>query len=146
MRNLYLNPSKLQKEQSFYAAFLSGMKDLNVEKWERGEEPDYILYISQRRVGLEVTTLVLNNSSGRNSLAAIRASQDNCLRKAAELAKQQSLEPVEVKVKFRSDKNPIDVELATRELIDFVKKETGRIDDRKTWHFHESGLSFIRSR
>jgi hypothetical protein len=142
MRVLYSNPTKSEKEQSFFDTFLSVKKDLPIEKWEKGESPDYILYISREKIGLELTTLVLNTPNKGIPLASIRAAQNNCLKKATELAKQNGLEPAEVQVKFRSDDDPIDVDIAAKELVEFLKKEIPKIDDSKSWHYYESGLKY----
>ena len=144
MRILYSNPSKSEKEQSFFETFLSNIKDLPIERWERGEAPDYILYMSPKRIGLEVTALVLDRPDTETSLAAIRAAQNKCLKMATQLAEQDGLEPLEVKVKFRSDHTPIDMEIAARELFEFVKQKTLEIDDSKFWHYYESGLKYSK--
>ncbi len=147
MRTLYSNPNKSEKEQSFFDLFLSERRDIHIEKWEKGESPDYILHIMQERIGLELTALVLNtsNKGASNkgaSLAGIRAAQNKCLEKATQLAKQNGLEPVEVKVKFCSDHDPIDSDIAARELVEFVKKEIPEIDNSKSWHYYKSGLKY----
>jgi len=139
VRTLYSNPNKSEKEQSFFETFLSAKRsDLNIEKYDKGESPDYILYISQEKIGLEVTALV------RDELAAIRTAQIKCLQKSTKLARQKDLPLVEVKVEFRSDGDPIDIDEAATELVDFVEKKILEINDKKFWHYYESGLKYIK--
>lgn len=140
----YLDPNKSQKEQSFFETFLSNVRGLHIQNWDRSEAPDYILYTSQGRIGLEVTALVLTNPKGQTPMAAIRAAQNNCLKKAAELAEQHSLGPVEVKVKFRSDLQPIDVGVGAKELVEFVKEKFNEIDDTRIWNYPESGFKYSK--
>src|SRR4030042_6830250 len=114
VRTLYSNPNKSEKEQSFFETFLSAKRsDLNIEKYDKGESPDYILYISQEKIGLEVTALV------RDELAAIRTAQNKCLQRGTELARQKDLPIVVVKVEFRSSHDPIYIDEADKELLEF---------------------------
>jgi hypothetical protein len=130
VRALYSNPNKSEKEQSFLETFLSAKgSGLNIEKYDKGESPDYILYISKEKIGLEVTALV------RNELAAISTAQIKCLQKATELARQKHLPIVAVKVEFRSNHDLIDIDEAARELVEFVQKKISEIDDTKSWHY-----------
>lgn len=140
MRTLYSNPNKWEKEQSFFETFRSARTDLHIQNPRRGKptEPDYIFSISQKKIGLEVTSPV------KELLAPLRTAQDKCLKKAGQVAKQIGLEPVEVKVQFRSDRDPIDIDKAAEELVQFVKKEIPKIDDTKSWHYYESGLKYIK--
>lgn len=138
MRILYLNPNSLEKELSIFESFKSIEKGFHIEKSEKGESPDYLLDISQRKIGLEITTLVLDR------LAAIRSAQNQCLSKASQLSKQNGLKSVEVKVKFRSDYDPIDIDLGARELVELVGKKLLEIDDTKSWHYYESGLKYSK--
>lgn len=139
MRILYLNPNNSQKEQAYFEVFLSAMGEISIDKWEKGEAPDYVLYISGKRIGLELTTLVLSEE-----LAAIRAAQNDCLRRGAELATRCSMDAVEVGVQFRSDYDRIDAAATAEELVEFVKQKIAKIDDSKTWHFYESGLKHVK--
>lgn len=99
MCTLYSNPNKLEKEQSFFETFRSARTDLHIRNPRRGKppEPDYLFSISQKKIGLEVTSPV------KELLAPLRTDQDKCLKKACQIAKQIGLETVEVKVQFRSD-------------------------------------------
>lgn len=140
MRTLYSNPNRLEKEQSFFETFRSVRKDLHIQNPRRGEppEPDYLFSVSQKRIGFEVTSPV------KELLAPIRTDQDKCLKKAGQIAKQIGLETVEVKVQFRSDHDPIDIDKAAEELVQFVKKEIPRIDNTKSWHYYALGLKYIK--
>ena len=139
VRTLYSNPNKSEREHSFFDTFLSATRSyLNIEKYDKGESPDYIIYISQERIGLEMTALV------RDELAAIRTAQNKCLQKATELARQKGLPIVNVKVEFRSSHDPIDIDEAARELVEFVEKKIPEIDDTKFWHYYESGLIYSK--
>ncbi|MFH1925717.1 MAG: hypothetical protein ABIK32_04410 [Chloroflexota bacterium] len=140
MRTLYSNPNKWGKEQSFFETFRSARTDLHIQNPRRGKppEPDYLFSISQKTIGLEVTSPV------KESLAPPRTDQDKCLKKASQIAEQVGLETVEVKVQFRSDHDPIDIDKAAEELVQFVKKEIPKIDDTKSWHYYESGLKYIK--
>ena len=140
MRTLYSNPNKLEKEHSFFETFKSVRKDLHIQNPRRGKPPgpDYLFSISRKKIGLEVTSPV------KELLAPLRTDQDKCLKKAGQIAKQIGLETVEVKVQFRSDHDPIDIDKAAKELVQFVKKETPNIDDTKSWHYYKSGLKYIK--
>ncbi len=95
-------------------------------------------------LGVEVTTLVLDSPKSAAPLAAIRAAQTKCLLNAKKLAEEEGLEPVEVQVNFRSDYEPIDVEYASRELFEYVKRRLGEIDDSQCWHEYETGLKYCK--
>lgn len=96
-------------------------------------------YIFQKKkIGLEVTALV------RAELATIRTAQNKCLQKATELAKQKGLPIVAVKVEFRSDRAPIDIDEAAKELVEFVEKKIPEINKKKSSHYCESGLKYIK--
>ena len=139
MRILYSNPNKSEKEQGFFETFLSATRNcLNIEKWEKGESPDRILFISNERIGLEITALV------REELAAVRTAQIKCLQRAIELAKQKCLPIVEVNVEFRSNRDPIDIDEAATEIVEFVEKNTPDVHGANTWHCYESGLTYSR--
>jgi len=140
VRTLYSNPNKWEKEQSFFETFRSARTDLLIQNPRRGKppEPDYLFSISQKKIGLEVTSPV------KELLAPLRTDQDKCLKKAGQSAKQIGLETVEVKVQFRSDHDSIDIDKASEELVQFVKKEIPKIDDTKSWHYCESGLKYIK--
>ena len=139
MRTLNSNPNKSEKEQSFFKTFLSVKRsDLNIERHEKGESPDYILYISQEKIGLEVTALV------REELASIRTAQNKCLQRATEMARQKGLRIVSVKVEFRSSHDRIDIDKAAMELVEFVEKKIPEINDKKSWHYCESNLKYIK--
>lgn len=117
---------------------------ISLDSWDKSESPDYILYANNAKIGLEVTTLVLNHPNAEKPLAAIRAAQTECLLKAANLAKLEGLEPVEVQVNFRSDHTMIDIEYASKELLEYVKRRLGEIDDSKSWHEYETGLKYSK--
>ena len=144
MRVHYSNPNKSQKEQSFFDTFLSELEGISFDSWEKGESPDYILHANKTIIGVEVTTLVLNPPNVKEPLAAIRAAQTKCLLNAAKLAKEERLEPAEVKVHFRSDYDVIDIEYASRELFEYVKRRLDEIDDSKCWHEYETGLKYSK--
>lgn len=120
------------------------MKNLHIEKYEKGESPDYILYTGTKKIGLELTTLVLNKSDKKIPLASIRDAQNKCLKKATQTAKQNGLETVEVQAQFRSDHAPIDINKAAEELVEFVEKEIPKIDATKSHHCYESGLKYFK--
>ena len=140
MRTLYSNPDKSEKEDSFLETFLSAKKGLPIKKPHRGipPEPDYIFDLSQKKIGLEVTSPV------KELLAAIRDAQNKCLKKAAQIAKQTGLETVEVQAQFRLDHDPIDINKAAEELVEFVKKEIPKVDATKSHHCYESGLKYFK--
>lgn len=160
MRTLYLNPSRREQEKSFFKAFCSTHKEFNIENPEEYRKqppnPDYIFPLSKKRIGLELTTLVLNkpglvlDKSGElSSLAAIRDAQNKCLKKAAQIVKRDGLPSVTVEVEFRSDINlaliyKITIDEAVKELVDFLEKKIPTIDDTKTWHYYESGLKYSK--
>ena len=54
------------------------------------------------------------------------------------------METVGVKVQFRSDHDPIDIDKAAEELVQFVKKEIPKIDATKSHHCYESGLKYFK--
>jgi len=137
---LYSNPNKPEKEQNFFETFLSLRRDLHVQNPRRGNppEPDFIFDLSQKMIGLEVTSPV------KKSLAPIRTSQDECLKKAGQIAKQIGLEAIAVQVQFRSDRDPIDIDKAAEELVVFVKEKITKIDDKKYHHCNESGLKYSK--
>ncbi len=140
MRTLYSNPNKWEKEQSFFETFRSARTDLHIQNSRRGKppEPDYLFSISQKKIGLEVTSPV------KELLAPLRTDQDKCLKKAGQIAKQIGLKTVEVKVQFRSDRDLIDIDKAAEELVEFVKEKIPKIDDTKSWPYYESGLKHIK--
>lgn len=141
---LFLNPSNKQKEQSFFETFQSQASEIPAGSWHKSESPDYILKTRDRVYGVEVTTLIRDNPSNSTSLAAIRTSQERSFRRARELLQSAPISPVDVKVKFRDDNRPIDVEETAVELFEFITGKIEIIDDSKTWHFHESGLKNIQ--
>ena len=138
MRILHSNPNKLAKEQSFFKTFKSARKDLHIQNPRRGNppEPDYSFSVSQKKIGLEITSLV------KESLAPIRTDQDECLKKAVQIAKQIGLETIAVQVQFRSGRDRIDIDEAVKELVDFVKEKIPEIYDTKSWHYPEPGLKY----
>ncbi len=140
VRTIYENPDKQEKEQSFFNSFLSIRTDLNIKNPRRGTppEPDYIFKLSQKKIGFEITSLV------KEELAKVRTAQDKCLRKAKRLLEQKGLEPFEVQVQFRSDKDSIEIDKAAEELANFVKDKIQEINDEQPHHYHESGLKYSR--
>jgi hypothetical protein len=144
MRIHYSNPNKWQKEQSFFDTFLSRIEGITVDSWDKGESPDYIIHTNKKMFGVEVTTLVLNSPNADTPLAAIRAAQTKCLLNAKKLAEEEGLEPVEVKVNFRSDYEPIDIEYASCELFEYIKRRVSEIDDSKCWHEYETDLKYSK--
>ena len=145
MRVLFENPSNKQKEQSFFETFLAHAPGIPEGSWHKSESPDYILEADERVFGIEVTTLMRDNPSNNTPLAAIRDAQIRCLQRARTLLQRSQIQPVQVKVNFRDDNSPIDVEEAAMELSEFVTQKIGIIDDSKTWAFHESGLKNIKT-
>ena len=144
MGTLYSNPNKWEREQSFFETFKSAAKDFHIQnpRRENPPGPDYLFSVSQKQIGLEITSLV------EESLAPISTAQNKCLRKAKALLEEKGMEPVNVKVQFRSDEDLIDVDEATdeatKELVDFVKEKIPEIDDTKSWHYYESGLKYSK--
>jgi hypothetical protein len=140
MRTLYSNPNKRQKEASFLETFISVKMDVQIENHRRGNPPapDFLFEILQKRIGLEVTSLV------KDPLAHIRSAQDNCLRKASEIAKQHGLETVEVKVLFRSDHNRLDSDEAAKELIHFIKEKIPEFDGKISQYYYESDNKHLK--
>ena len=136
MRVLYENPSKEEKESSFFDSFISTVKDLPCGEWARAEAPDYILRTNKKSYGLEITSLVLNHSRGKHTEAAIRRSQDNSIAIASKLAKKNGLPPLEVRAKFRSDTSTVDEVAAGNELFLFVKEKLKVTSDSGSKHFH----------
>lgn len=143
MRTIFVDPSREQKEQSFFDSFVTLAEDLPSGTWERRESPDYILHSENRRFGLEVTTLVLPTTKGKSSLTAIRRSQEKAFQIAAAMASSRGVPPLEVKAKFTSDHQPLDEQAAAQELFEFVVRTYPAIDDRKTWHFQNQGLRYF---
>ncbi len=155
MRTLYLNPTRREQEKSFFETFCSLKKELHIKNPEdyrrQPPNPDYIFPLLQKRIGLEVTTLVLDkpglvlNKSGKTtSLVAIRSAQNESLKKAVQMAKGIGLEPIEVQVQFRSDSAPIVCDEAAKELVDFLKEEMPEIDDTKTRRYFKLGLKYFK--
>ncbi len=144
MRALHSDPSKTDKENTFFENFLSINNDTQIKKWERGESPDYIIFTADKKIGLEITTLVLDPSNSHHSLASIRSAQNKCLKKAKILAEQSVLCPIKVEVQFRSNYAAINVDDAANELAEFIKQNLSEIDDTRTWHFYESGLIYSK--
>ena len=143
MRVLHENPSKEEKESSFFDSFVSIAKDVPKGKWARAEAPDYILRTDKQSYGLEITSLVLNHSRGKHTQAAIRRSQDNSFAIASELAEEHGLPPLEVTAKFRSDTSTVDEVAAGNELFVFVKEKLNKINDSGDKHFRPNELRFF---
>lgn len=144
MRTLYSSPTKEQKEESHFEAFLDLVNGLHILEWEKTEQPDYLLQIDQKIVGLELTSLVLGGPKGKTSPAAIRNSQHECLVLASSLAEKRKLPVVNVKAKFIFDDEPIDVEEAANELVEFVQSKVDEIDDTKPVNFPNVPLRFFK--
>ncbi len=72
------------KRAEFFETFRSARTDLHIQNSRRGKppEPDYLFSISQKKIGLEVTSPV------KELLAPLRTDQDKCLKKAGQIAKQ----------------------------------------------------------
>ena len=155
VHTLYSNPSRQEQEESFFKTFCSVHKELNIKNPEdcrrQPPNPDYIFPFSQKKIGIELTTLVLNkpglvlDKSGKTtSLAAIRSAQNECLRRAAQIAKEDKLPHIAVDVQFCLVRKPIDIDEATKELVDFLKKKIPEIDDTESWHYPETGLKYCK--
>jgi len=125
VRTVYERPSKNEKEANFFDSFLALAADLPTGTWTKSEAPDYILLTDQRRIGLEITSLV------NSSLAPIRNAQDKALESAQKLATERSLPFMEVRAKFRDDDAVVDPADAAGELVDIVTNNLGQIDDTK---------------
>lgn len=143
MRTLYIDPSGEQKERSFFDSFLTLADDLPGGNWQRQESPDYVLEGINRTFGLELTTLVLPSPKGRPPLAAVRRSQEEVFGIARDLAISHSIPPLEVKVKFSSDHQPVDEQSAGIELFQFVIDQLPNINDKKSCHFHNIGSRYF---
>lgn len=143
MRILYESLNRQEKEQSFCDSFLTLATDVPPGAWERGESPDNVLTAGNRRFGLEITTLIVDASGRGGRLAAIRRSQDNVLRKAAESATAEGIPALEVKVMFRNNDSPVDEGATTAELLAFVRDTLPRIDDTRTWALNTSALRCV---
>ncbi len=137
MRTLYDNPTKNQFEESMLETFLSTFTEFKIERWEKSEAPDFILFGDGGTIGLEVTGLV------HESLAKIRSAQDRCLRHAADLADKFGIAPLEVNVRFRDDHSHVVCKVAAGELVQFILDKLPSIDDSKCWNYNDCGLQYI---
>ncbi len=129
-----MNPTKDQKEESFFDSFLTLARNIPDGNWLRGESPDYLLTTNNSRIGLEITILTTLKAGNQYEMTAIRTAQDKAITLAKELAVKSNLPPVEVEVKFQNDRAGIDVDLASQELYTCVKKYLKEIDNSKLWH------------
>lgn len=143
MRVTYEDPSKDEKEQSFFESFKSLAQRVPEGTWERSEGPDYILYTPTRRYGLEITTLMVKPTDGQISLAAIRRSQIECLNAASELAEDRGIPPLEVEVGFRNNRRAINSKEIAQALVTFVESKLNQVDDTGYYYSTESGLPDI---
>ncbi|MDD5302633.1 MAG: hypothetical protein PHS14_05925 [Elusimicrobia bacterium] len=141
MRTVYTDPTKGQKEASFFQTFREQAAEIQTGEWIRGEAPDYRLNTSGRVYGLEITTLVKENRGA--PLTAIRRSQNGCLRMVRAQLDRLGLLPVEVKVGFSDDRQAIRAEQVAAELTAFIVAKRTEIDDSKSWCFLEPGLQDI---
>ena len=140
VRILYESPSNRQKEDSFFESFVNLSQDIPTGKWERSEAPDYLLHTGSSRIGLEITALVLDSPHADYPLASIRRSQDGIFVKAASMAAEEGIAPLKVCALFRSDRAAVDEHAASVELLEFVKEQLPHIDDKRSWHYYDSGL------
>lgn len=62
---------------------------------------------------------------------------------ARDLAISHSIPPLEVKVKFSSDHQPVDEQSAGIELFQFVIDQLPNINDKKSCHFHNIGSRYF---
>lgn len=137
MRTLYHSPTKDQNERSMFETFLSKFSEFIIDRWEKSEAPDFILFHNAEKTGLEMTGLV------HESLAGIRSAQGRCLKRATNLAETFGIEPLEVNVRFRNDHSPVVCEVAAEELVQFILDKLPSIDDSKCWNYNDCGLKYI---
>ncbi len=125
MRTLYEKPSKEQREQSYFAAFLSLENDIPAGSWRRHEAPDYLLECPDHIIGLEITSLMIPE------LAAIRSAQFKAFQLAHSMAVEQNLPIMEVRAKFRDEHSPVEVKDAATELVEIIRGKLPTLDDTK---------------
>jgi hypothetical protein len=141
MRIVYELPTDDQFERSVLELLKSQVRNFPEGEWKKSEAPDFLLDLSEGHVlGLEVTRPIDTRSS---RMAAIRSAQEKVLRRTRELLSASDLEPVEVKVKFRSDSTEMDPTASARDILGFVRSELPMLDDTKTWHYYESRLESV---
>ncbi len=125
MRTLFEKPSKSEREDGFFATFISLEKDIPTGNWKRSEAPDYLLENGNTKIGLEITSLT---DSG---LAAIRNAQDRAFVIARQKAIDRGLPVMEVRAKFRNECLRVDVASAADELVEIVSRNLPDLNDSK---------------
>jgi len=125
MRTFYEKPSKQQREDSYFEAFVSLEKDVPEGSWARHEAPDYLLTSGSLVVGLEITSLV------SPTLASIRNAQDKAFALAQTMAVERHLPIMEVRAKFRDEHSLVDAKAAALELVEIIQESLHRIDDSR---------------
>jgi hypothetical protein len=143
LRVTYEDPSKDEKEQSFFESFKSLAQGVPQGTWERSEGPDYVLYTPTRRYGLEIKTLMVKPTDGEISLAAIRRAQNESLNMASKLAEDRGIPPLEVEVGFRNNRRTIHSKEVAQALVTFVESKLNHLDDAGHSYSTESGLPDI---
>ena len=143
MKTMYLNPTDDQFERQVVEILNTEIEDFPCGELKKHESPDFIVKAPDKTVGIEITRPINPNPTGSTPLTMIRDAQNKCLVKLRHIIANKRDAPLEVKVKFRDDQAPIDIDEAARELSAFVLEEADSIDDTKTWHFYESGLNYI---
>ena len=143
MRKIYSNPSKEIFEDLMVKILKAAIDDFPRGDKDRPDPPDFIFRSANQIVGVEVIGIQNQNHTNNMPLKQIRDAQFRCLRKTKELLAEKREAPVEVKVKFRDDYIPIEIEKTAEELCDFVLQKASQIDDTNDWHYYESGLKQI---
>lgn len=143
MKITYEDPSKSEKEESFFESFKSLVQGIPERTWKRSEGPDYILDTPTRRYGLEITTLMAKATEGQITLAAIRRTQIECLNMAAKLAVNHGIPPLEVEVGFRNNRRPINSIQNAQALVTYVENKLNRLNDTGCYYSSNSGLPDI---
>jgi hypothetical protein len=143
MRTLYEKPSNLQREDSLFQTFLRLEPDQPGGTWTKTEAPDYVLAAGDVTIGLELTSLV------DSELAAVRGAQHRVLERAQQIATSSGITPLDVKVKFSSDRAQVPPEEAAIELFTIVKGCLPNLDDTQIHHlsgFHSKYFSMLTVR
>ena len=143
MKIIYEDPSKSEKEQSFFESFRSQVTRVPEGTWERSEGPDYILYTPTRHYGLEITTLMNKPTEGQIPLAAIRRTQIECLNMASKLAEDRGIQPLEVEIGFRNNRCAINSKEIAQALVTFVESKLNQVDETGYYYSLRSGLPDI---
>ncbi|MDQ5986517.1 MAG: hypothetical protein CSYNP_02247 [Syntrophus sp. SKADARSKE-3] len=125
MRTFYERPSKHQREDSYFDAFVSLEKEVPAGTWAQHEAPDYLLTSGSLVIGLEIIALV------SSALAPIRNAQDKAFALAQTIAVERDLPIMEVKAKFRDENALVDAKEAALELVEIIQENLHLIDDSK---------------